>query len=189
MSPFTAIDKQYLLALARSVVAARLKQDSRASAPTKLSPAVHETRGCFVTLHKQGVLRGCIGTIEPLQPLVEGVAENAINAAFRDPRFPPLEAEEISQVKFEISVLTVPRKLVFEDAEDLKRQLKPGVHGVILSREGRRATFLPQVWDQLPDLESFLGHLCQKGGLENRCWQDPRTTVQVYEAEHFEESL
>jgi AmmeMemoRadiSam system protein A len=119
--------------------------------------------------------------------LVDGVAENAINAAFHDPRFPPLEAEELTQVKFEISVLTVPRKLAFNDAEDLERQLQPGVHGVILSRGGRRATFLPQVWDQLPDHESFLGHLCQKGGLEARCWHDPRTTVRVYEAESFEE--
>ena len=187
MSPFTEIDKQYLLALARSVVAAKLTSGSMVSPPAKLSPAVHETRGCFVTLHKQGVLRGCIGTIEPIQALVDGVTENAINAAFRDPRFPPLEAEELIQVKFEISVLTVPRELAFNDAEDLKQQLKPGIHGVILSREGRRATFLPQVWDQLPDHESFLGHLCQKGGLEERCWEDPRTTVRVYEAEYFEE--
>ena len=187
MSPFTAIDKQYLLALARSVVAARLASGSVVAPPEELSPAIREARGCFVTLHKQGVLRGCIGTIEPLNALVDGVSENAINAAFRDPRFPPLETHELAQVNFEISVLTVPRKLVFKDGEDLKRQLQPSVHGVILSRGGRRATFLPQVWEQLPDPESFLGHLCRKGGLESLCWQDPRTTVEVYEAEFFEE--
>ena len=187
MSPYTANDRQYLLALARSAVAAKLKSGSLASPPGELSPAVYEERGCFVTLHKHGVLRGCIGTIEPQQPLVDGVTENAVNAAFRDPRFPPLKAQELTKVKFEISVLTVPRTLVFSDPEDLKRQLKPGIHGVILSRGGLRATFLPQVWDQLPDPESFLGHLCQKGGLENHCWQDPRTTVRVYEAEYFEE--
>ncbi len=134
-----------------------------------------------------GVLRGCIGTIEPMLPLVEGVAENAINAAFHDPRFPQLENDELSQVAFEISVLTVPRTVAFTDGEDLKQKLKPGVHGVILSRGRLRSTFLPQVWEQLPDPDSFLGHLCQKGGLESHCWQDTRTTVQVYEAEYFGE--
>jgi len=187
MSAFSANDKQFLLSLARSTVASRLKAGHRMVPPANLSPVVHETRGCFVTLHKQGALRGCIGTIEPVDALVEGVTENAINAAFHDPRFPPLKADELLQVNFEISVLTVPRTLVFNDGEDLKRQLKPGVHGVILSRGPRRATFLPQVWEQLPDPESFLGHLCQKGGLGSDCWRDSGTTVQVYEAEYFAE--
>ena len=187
MSSFSTVDKRFLLALARTVVASELSQGAVASPPSDLSPAVEEERGCFVTLHKQGALRGCIGTIEPASALVEGVAANAINAAFHDPRFPPLTADELAQVKFEISVLTIPRILNFRDGEDLKRQLKPGVHGVILSRGGFRSTFLPQVWDQLPDPESFLSNLCRKGGLESDCWRDPHTTVQVYEAEFFEE--
>jgi len=187
MSTFTALDKQFLLALARSTVAARLYAGTQVFPPADVSSAVHEKRGCFVTLHKKRALRGCIGTIEPLTALIEGVAENAINAAFHDPRFPSLTAAELPQVNFEISVLTVPRALEFRDGEDLKQQLKPGVHGVILSRGGRRSTFLPQVWEQLPDPNSFLSHLCQKGGMESLCWQDPGTTVQVYEAEYFEE--
>jgi AmmeMemoRadiSam system protein A len=187
ISAFTKSDKEFLLAVARTAVASTLGQGSRIATPENLSAAVYEKRGCFVTLHKAGSLRGCIGTIEPRVALIAGVEENARNAAFYDPRFPSLKAAELSTVTFEVSVLTVPRKLVFTDGENLKQQLKPGVHGVILARGGFRSTFLPQVWEQLPDKETFLMHLCRKGGMDGRCWQDTRTTVQVYEAEHFSE--
>jgi AmmeMemoRadiSam system protein A len=148
---------------------------------------LRENRGCFVSLHQHGNLRGCIGTIEPEQPLLDGVEANALNAAFRDPRFAPLEVKELTTTDIEISVLTVPRKLAFKDSEDLKAQLKPGVHGVILSKGWQRATFLPQVWEQLPDKEMFLKHLCQKAGLGSNCWKDTAIEVEVYEAEVFSE--
>ena len=185
MAALTEKDKAFLVRLARSVIEAALDAGQKEAMPKDVSPAVLEKGGCFVTLHKKGALRGCIGTIEPVQPLVKGVQENALNAAFKDPRFSSLKIEELSDIDLEVSVLTVPRKLIFTDSEDLKRQLKPGIHGVILSRGWQRSTFLPQVWDQLPDPELFLKHLCEKAGLRGDCWQDSKTEIEVYEASYF----
>jgi AmmeMemoRadiSam system protein B/AmmeMemoRadiSam system protein A len=180
-------EKQALLKLARSVITAQLVRGEKVVRPEKPTPAMLENRGCFVTLRGKGRLRGCIGTMEPAQPLIEGIEANAANAAFRDPRFPPLAREELSEIDIEISVLTVPKKITFTDGKDLLSQLVPGKHGVILSRGMRRSTFLPQVWDELPNKENFLIHLCRKGGMTPNCWQDTGTTVEVYEAEVFGE--
>jgi AmmeMemoRadiSam system protein A len=185
MANLTKKDKAFLVRLARSAIEAALDAGQKEAIPGDVSPAVLKKGGCFVTLHKKGALRGCIGTIEPVQPLVKGVEENAINAAFKDPRFSSLNIEELPYIDLEVSVLSVPQKLTFKNPEDLKRQLKPGIHGVILSRGWRRSTFLPQVWDQLPDPELFLRHLCEKAGLQNDCWRDPETVVEVYEATYF----
>jgi len=146
----SAQDKKALLRLARSAIEAKLVDGVKVERPGT-SPILKEDRGCFVTLHKHGQLRGCIGTIEPVCPLVECVGKNAQNAAFRDPRFPRLSAEELSDIDIEVSVLSVPERLNFKDGDDLKRQLQPNVHGVILSRGMHSSTFLPQVWEQLPD--------------------------------------
>jgi AmmeMemoRadiSam system protein A len=187
MAVLAASDKAFLVQFARSVIQEALDKGKKIPTPENVSPVVHEKRGCFVTLHQRGNLRGCIGTIEPELELISGVEENAVNAAFRDPRFSPLRAKELSSIDIEVSVLTVPERLKFEDGEDLKSQLKPGVHGVILSKGWQRATFLPQVWDQLPEKEIFLKHLCQKAGMGSRCWEDPEIVVEVYEAEYFSE--
>lgn len=187
MSELTDKDKRLLLRLARSVITAELIKDTPIEKPQDISPAGNEKRGCFVTLHKSGTLRGCIGTIEPVRPLIAGVENNAINAAFRDPRFSPLKADELSEIDIEISVLTVPQILEHTDGDDLKAKLKPGVHGVILSKGWNSSTFLPQVWEQLPDKQLFLEHLCQKGGMQRDCWKDKDTLVKVYEAEYFGE--
>jgi AmmeMemoRadiSam system protein A len=185
MTALTEKDKAFLVRLARSVIEAELDAGQKEAMPEDVSPAILEKCGCFVTLHKKGALRGCIGTIEPVHPLVKGVQENAINAAFKDPRFSSLKTEELPDIDLEVSVLTAPRKLIFKDSEDLKRQLKPGIHGVILSRGWQQSTFLPQVWDQLPDPELFLRHLCEKAGLQGDCWQDPKIEIEVYEASYF----
>ena len=187
MEKLAEADKAFLLQLARSTIAAELKKGKAALRPDPMPPVLGQERGCFVTLHKKGMLRGCIGTIEPVKPLVDGIAENAINAAFRDPRFPPLSPEEFDEVDVEVSLLTPPEILDFQDSNDLLEKLKPGVHGVILSKGWHRATFLPQVWDQLPEKVTFLQHLCQKAGMGKNCWQDPDLEVQVYTAEHFGE--
>lgn len=187
MSTLTDQDKDALLRLARSAISSNLLEGVTIQRPLRISQAMKEKRGCFVTLHKQGVLRGCIGTIEPVKPLVMLVEENAVNAAFRDPRFPPVDKDELLAIDIEISVLTLPRVLRCEDCEDLKRQLKPGMHGVIISRGNCRATFLPQVWEQLPDKESFLECLCRKGCMDKNAWKDTGTVVEVYEAEYFSE--
>jgi AmmeMemoRadiSam system protein A len=146
-----------------------------------------ENRGCFVTLHKKKALRGCIGTIEPVKPLVESVEENAINSAFKDPRFPPLSADELDVVDIEISVLTVPEELAFKDPDELLKKLQPGVHGVILSSGWHKSTFLPQVWKQLPEVDKFLSHLCMKAGMNEDCWKKKDIRVQTYQAEYFSE--
>lgn len=187
MAALTDEDRKALLKLARNVISSELIKGTELVKPKVVSAAMNEKRGCFVTLHKKGVLRGCIGTIEPVRSLVANVEENALNAAFRDPRFPPLEADELAVVDIEVSVLTVPEILSYIDAEDLKLKLKPGIHGVILSKDWRSATFLPQVWEQLPEQETFLAHLCRKAGMENTCWADADITVKVYEAEYFSE--
>ncbi len=180
-------DRKCLLETARSAIAARLVQGHAVKSPEHPSPALTQKRGCFVSLHEAGRLRGCIGTLEAVRPLLIGVKENAENAAFDDPRFSPLRPEELDRVDIEISILSEPRALQYTDAEDLKRQLIPGVHGVILTREWRRATFLPQVWNQLPDKGDFLEHLCRKAGMEPDCWKDGKAAVAVYEVEHFSE--
>jgi AmmeMemoRadiSam system protein A len=147
-------------------------------------PALFEKRGTFVTLTKDGTLRGCIGTILPLKPLILDVIDNTINAAFRDPRFPPLGKEELPLIKIEISVLTVPKKLEFSDKDDLLRKLRPGEDGVIIIKGPYQATFLPQVWDELPDKDSFLSHLCAKAGLSPYEYRNPKDLeVFTYEVE------
>ena len=185
MSSLSEEERKGLLTLARSVIESKLDRNVSIKRPVVISESLKVKRGCFVTLHQKGALRGCIGTIEPVTPLIDCVEENASNAAFRDPRFPSLKKNELPDIEIEISVLTVPEVLDFKDAEDLKQKLKPGRHGVILSRGFRKSTFLPQVWEQLPDIETFLGHLCEKGGMERKAWMDTETVLKTYEAEYF----
>ena len=146
-------------------------------------PELKEKRAVFVTINKRGGLRGCIGSLVAHRSLLEDLIENAKAAAFSDPRFPPLTKEEFesSDLEIEISILTPPRGLMYGDVNDLKSKIKPGVHGVILTLDGRRATFLPQVWEQLPRFEDFFAHLCVKAGLEPNCLlRHPH--IDVYEA-------
>ena len=151
------------------------------------SPKFQEHRGTFVTLSIQGQLRGCIGHIIPQGPLIEEVRENALNAAFRDPRFPPLSSKEWENVEVELSILTEPRPLDYRDAEDLLSKLRPGIDGVIIKKGYHQATFLPQVWEQLPEKEAFLGNLCLKAGLENDAWKAGNLEVSTYQVQAFEE--
>jgi AmmeMemoRadiSam system protein A len=187
MTTITNEDRAALLRLARSSIEAKLVKEMMVIRPEKLTPALKENRGCFVTLHKNGALRGCIGTIEAIKPLVDSVEENALNAAFRDHRFSSLEEKELKDINIEVSVLSVPQELSFEDNNDLKRKLKKGIHGVILSSGWHKATFLPQVWEQLPEVENFLEHLCIKAGMGKDCWKNKTTRIQTYETEFFSE--
>ncbi len=180
-------DRNCLLKLARSAITAELIGGDEVIRPAKPSAALQEKCGCFVTLHKNKALRGCIGTIEAARSLLAGVEDNARNSAFRDPRFPPLEADELPAVDIEISVLSVPIVVQYDDADDLLKKLQPGIHGVIISKAWHSATFLPQVWEQLPDTKSFLEHLCLKAGLEKNSWKTGDLTVKVYTVEYFSE--
>ena len=187
MANLTSDDRKALLTLARSAITAELDHTVAVQRPRALSAALEEKRGCFVTLHKKGQLRGCIGSIEPVRSLVDNVEENARNAAFRDPRFPALTADELPAIDLEVSVLTVPEVLSYKDPDDLMDKLIPGTHGVILSKDWHSATFLPQVWRQLPEPKTFLAHLCRKAGMDATCWQAADVIIKVYQAEYFSE--
>lgn len=150
--------------------------------------ALQAACGTFVTLKKDNQLRGCIGSLTTRSPIVAGVRDNALNAAFHDPRFPSLEESELAQVQIEVSVLTEPVPLAYTDADDLTAKLRPGIDGVILRKGSASATFLPQVWDQLPQAEAFLSHLCMKAGMASDRWRAGGVSIEVYQAHYFEEA-
>jgi MEMO1 family protein len=124
-----------------------------------------QTGATFVTLTKDGKLRGCIGSLAPARALGEDVAHNALGAAFRDPRFPAMTAAEWPQCKVEVSLLSTPKPLRFADESDLLSQIEPGEDGLIIEADGKRGTFLPQVWEDLGDKRVFITHLLKKAGL------------------------
>ena len=128
-------------------------------------PWLRQAGATFVTLTRDGALRGCLGSLQAQRPLGLDVAENAIAAAFRDPRFPAMTAAEWPGVRVEVSLLSAAKPMRFADEEDLLAQLKPGEDGVILSHEGRSATYLPQVWESISDRRQFLRELARKAGL------------------------
>jgi AmmeMemoRadiSam system protein A len=143
----------------------------------------------FVTLHtRSGDLRGCIGSLIARRSLIEDVRSNALAAAFEDPRFPRLTADELPGIVIEVSVLTAPEPLSYAGAEELVHKLTPNIDGVILEQGRHRATFLPQVWDQLPMPEEFLNHLCYKAGLSATAWRKGDLAVSTYQVQEFEES-
>ena len=184
----TGEEGKYLLSVARTTIEQKLfGRKSRAADKRETSPKYDLKRGTFVTLTKDGGLRGCIGHIIPQESMLEGVKINAINAAFRDPRFNPLGKKEWESVRIEVSILTDPKPLHYSDAKDLLSKLRPGVDGVILKKGFQQATFLPQVWEQLPDKKQFLGHLCMKAGLAENAWKNEKLEVSVYQVQAFEE--
>ena len=179
---------RFLLKVARQTIEQELFARKGEEADEKGLSAVFRTRrGTFVTLMEKGNLRGCIGHIIPQETLIEGVRENAINAAFRDPRFHPLRPDEWRDVKIEVSILTDPKPLSYADSQDLLEKLRPGIDGVIIKKGYRQATFLPQVWEQLPDQKEFLTHLCYKAGLEGDAWKSGQLEVSTYQVQAFEE--
>ena len=181
-------ERSRLLQLARETLRAATAggRDPEPS-PDSLTPGLTEPRACFVTLTRNGSLRGCIGHLAPKEPLWKAVIENARCAALCDPRFPPVSASELGQIEIEISVLTEPQPLEFRSPEDLLSKLQPGRDGVVLESGSRRATFLPQVWDDLPDKVVFLSRLCQKGGWDENAWREPGMNVSLYHVEAFQE--
>lgn len=184
----TEAQGEYLLLEARKTIQKRLSGEKEIPREEKDLPEVfNEKRGTFVTLTARGNLRGCIGHIMPQESLIEGIRENAINAAFRDPRFSPLTQEEWKNVQVEISILTEPKPLAHRGGKDLLNKLNPGIDGVIIKKGFHQSTFLPQVWDQLPDKKAFLNHLCLKAGLEGNAWEKGDLEVSTYQVQAFEE--
>ncbi|MCL2789501.1 MAG: AmmeMemoRadiSam system protein A [Desulfobulbus sp.] len=151
-------------------------------------PEFRQVLGVFVTLHKRNALRGCIGSLTGAEPIVDGVRRQALNAAFYDSRFSPVTAAELDALHMEVSVLTTPQPLPYENAGQLLQLLRPDVDGIILEGPGgTRATFLPQVWKQLPTPEQFLAHLCRKAGLEEGAWRSGRLHISTYQVQSFEQ--
>ena len=186
-SQLTKEEGEYLLLLARKTIEARLFHKDLPADKDKAAEKYLEKRGTFVTLTINDNLRGCIGHIVPQESLIEGIRINAINAAFKDPRFPPLSKDEWDHVKVEISILTEPEHLEYSGADDLLSKLRPGIDGVIINKGYAQATFLPQVWDQLPDKTQFLTHLCLKAGMGGSEWKKGELTVYTYQVQAFEE--
>ncbi|WP_201352386.1 AmmeMemoRadiSam system protein A [Hydrogenimonas urashimensis] len=149
-------------------------------------PELAREQATFVTLTINGGLRGCIGSIVPHRRLIDDLVANARAAAFEDPRFSPLKAEEFENVDIEVSLLSVPQPLEYTDIEDLRQKIRPEVDGVILQLDGRQATFLPQVWEDLNDFDLFFAHLCLKAGLPQNCLAY-HPTIFTYQVEKFKE--
>ena len=160
---------EILLPIARGAISAALGQPLGA---WEEAPWLHEHGASFVTLTQRGELRGCIGTLEAHRPLLEDVTANALAAAFRDPRFPPLQASEFPYTRVEVSLLSPAEEIRFESEQDALEQLRPEVDGVIFEYGYYRSTFLPQVWEQLPDPETFLAQLKRKAGLSASFWSE-----------------
>lgn len=184
----SAAQGQLLLDLARRTIAARLGIEPAKPPPSDEKPVLTAHRSTFVTLKKAGALRGCIGSLAADQPLVDNVRANAINAAFHDPRFAPMTAEEWPQVHIEVSVLSKPRKLTYASGEELPGRLEPHVDGIVIRKGYASATFLPQVWKQLPHPQDFLAHLCLKAGLSADTWRQGDLEVETYQVQYFEET-
>jgi len=149
-------------------------------------PFLNEERATFVTLRINNNLRGCIGSILPRMSLIEDVINNAKQAAFHDPRFEPLTKEEYENIHIEVSILTIPEKLEYENPKDLKTKIRPKIDGVILSLADKQATFLPSVWEELPMFDLFFGHLCMKAGMQGDCLKY-HPLIYTYQAEIIEE--
>lgn len=183
-------DGRLLLKLARKSILQEFfkkKDDLVSIIPDSSLKILTKNRGVFVCLHKKGNLKGCIGIIEPVKPLFEGVIEYAKHAAFHDARFDPLSFEEMEDIKIEVSILTCPEKLDYKDGNELISKIRPGIDGVIIRERSYSATFLPQVWKQLKDPESFLKQLCMKAGLPSCEWKTGNLTVSTYQVQVFEE--
>ncbi len=174
---YTRGEKEFLLKIARATLEKYLTEKEKFE-PQTLNQKLWEKRGVFVSLHKNGALRGCIGCLEPIESLILAVRDNAISAV-NDPRFSPLTADELKDIVIEISILTEPVKCRLAE-------IKKG-DGVVIKRGDNQATYLPQVWEDLPDREKFFNSLCLKAGVAGSAYQDSATEFSKYEAIVFKE--
>ena len=185
----TLEEQKTLLRMARDAMERGVKREKLPPLDeSALTPRLREEGASFVTLTVRGQLRGCIGALEPYQSLAEDVREHAVAAALEDPRFPAVSERELKRIEIEVSRLTRPIILEYENAEDLLSKLRPHVDGVILRDAFRRATFLPQVWEKIPDPTEFLNNLCYKMGASPDLWRKKHLDVLTYQVEEFHET-
>ncbi len=189
MQPLSREDEQLLLRLAREAMEAAVRGEMPPELRLETLPeSLRQPAATFVTLTRRGELRGCIGGLEARMPLAEDAREHAIAAALHDFRFPPMRPEELDDIRVEVSILTPLQPLTYEDAEDLLHRLRPGVDGVLIRRGlWQRATFLPQVWEKVPDPADFLTHLCLKMGAPPDLWRHELLEVFTYQVKKVEE--
>ena len=185
----TEAEKKLLLQLARQALESAVRgQPLPPLDPSGLTPPLQSDGVCFVTLTKRdGELRGCIGALQPYQPLAEDVREHTMAAALQDYRFPPVRPDELPGIAIEISRLTTPTPLTYTTPEDLLASLHPGLDGVILRDGSHRSTFLPQVWEKVPDKAEFMDELCSKMGARYDLWRHKHLDVALYQVEDFHE--
>ena len=188
ISNLTDEERALLLHLAREAVSAAaagrpLPKPDLSQLPASLTAA----GACFVTLERGHELRGCTGTLLARAPLAEEVVRTAAQTALYDPRFNPVRPEEVGKLTIEISVLTPPTRLDMKDPTRLPTMIRPGIDGVTLMRGRYRATFLPQVWEKIPDPIRFLDMLTQKMGLPSRAWAQKGMEAEIYQVEEFAE--
>jgi AmmeMemoRadiSam system protein A len=184
----TPEEQKILLQLARQALEQAVRGEPIRPVDLKsLPPRLRKPGATFVTLTMDGNLRGCIGALEPYQPLAEDVREHAIAAALDDYRFMPVQEYELPFIRIEISYLTLPTPLEYQTPEELLARLRPGIDGVVIRDGFRRATFLPQVWEKLPEKEEFLSHLCEKMGAPPDYWRRKHLQVETYQVQEFHE--
>ena len=179
--------RSILLGVARAAIQYGLSHDRTPDVdPSLYSEELRAARATFVTLHRAGRLRGCMGTLQVSRPLVEDISRNAWRSANSDPRFSPLRSEEFGDLDIHVSVLSPLSPFPMSSREQLLRELRPGIDGLVLREGGATATFLPSVWDQLPTPERFFAELLHKAELERDHWSDTieleRYTVQEFQA-------
>jgi len=181
---------EILIGLAKAAILVALNQPENFDLQKALEeyPQLKEKGASFVTLNKEPneQLRGCIGSLQAYQPLYKDIISNAQSAALRDPRFRPLTLDELQKVKIEVSILTEPQSLSYTDVADLKSKISSPEDGVVLKLNGNQATYLPQVWEQLPRFDDFFTSLCQKAGLNSDCLsQHPE--ISIYHVKKYKE--
>ncbi len=185
---FTQAEKEMLLQLARESIIHGLIVERPLHIEISNYPShLQQKLACFVTLNRNGNLRGCIGHLEAMQPLVQDVVENAFAAAFSDPRFPQLSEPEMMGLEIDISILSPSKLIEFASERDLLAQIRPGVDGLILKHGAHQGTFLPSVWESLPDAESFLKQLKRKAGLAPDFWSND-ILIMRYTTESFSDN-
>ena len=184
--PLSDREQQILLDLAHQSIMAAVARDRAPHVELDLLPdRLQQLGASFVTLTRSGLLRGCIGTLKHEFPLAQDVVLRARAAAIDDPRFPPLQTDEIEDMEIEISVLTTPEPLVYNAPDEIPYLLVPGRDGVTIIYGLKRATFLPQVWEKVDGPEHFLTMLCQKARLPAEAWKRGKLEISTYRVESF----
>jgi len=185
LQDFSKEEKVFMLKIARETIENAIMH-AKKDIPPRCPSRLLEEGACFVTLEHEGHLRGCIGNLEAFEPLIKNIIRNANNAAFSDPRFVPVQQNEVEDLDIEISVLTKPEELKYSNAEDLMKKIKPLFDGIVLSKNRRSATFLPIVWEHFKagkeyDKVGFLTELCLKAGLDADEWKK-ECRIEIYHA-------